>query len=406
MQPPVRPPITPTPPQNLPDLTISKTDNPDPVTIGQTLTYTLTVRNQGNASASGIVVRDTLPPGFNVTNIAGGGGFTGTQQGQVVTFTGGTLAVGASATLTITGTAPATAGSITNTAVVDPDNLIPESNEANNTVSITTTVTTVQVGADDFVVVRAGETVTIPVLDNDPGATQVTTVTQPPAGTAGVATGGEGVTYVNPNPTPANQPDIFTYTNNAGQTQTVQVTVLPADPNVALAGTAQSEILIGRDAPSFDTIAGALNPETIQGGAGNDTLIGGFGADILQGGLGADEFRYNALADSGADPNNPFEPGDTILDFNPLEGDRIRLNFEVAPGRPIALQDIVILEPLLIPPASGSTQGTQSTQISLNVDNTLPNFLPEKFNILVNLAPAGSTYTIQDIREAIVFGAP
>ncbi|MCD8487773.1 MAG: S8 family serine peptidase [Desertifilum sp.] len=384
----------PTPPPLITDLTITKTDNPDPVTAGQPLTYTLTVINQGPTSASGIVVRDTLPLGFTVTNIAGGDGFTGTQQGQVVTFTGGTLAAGASATLTITGTAPTTAGTITNTAIVDPDNLIPEFNETNNTVSITTTVSAV--ATDDFVVIRAGESVTIPVLDNDPGATQVTVVTQPLAGIASIVMGGGGITYVNPNPTPANQPDIFTYTNDAGQTQTVQVTVLPA-ATLEVVGTAQSEFLIGHNVPSFDLSLGTIAPETLRGGGGDDTLIGGRGFDVLEGGPGADEFRYNDLADSGADPLNPLEPGDIILDFNPLEGDRIRLNFEVAPGRPVTLGDIILFESFL-------SNGLAS--LSLNLSNTPPDFLPSQFLINLNLAPTGTIYTAQDILNSLVFGSP
>ncbi|MDI9635973.1 DUF11 domain-containing protein [Geitlerinema splendidum] len=127
--------------QNLADLTIQKSASATSVLPGGNLTYTLIVSNVGQAAASGIVVRDTLPPGFTITSTAGAGGFTTTPSAAgTVEFTGGTLAPGASATLTITGTAPATAGTAINTAVVDPGGLIPEVTEANNTATFAVTV--------------------------------------------------------------------------------------------------------------------------------------------------------------------------------------------------------------------------------------------------------------------------
>lgn len=43
------------------DLSITKSDNPDPVAVGGLLTYTLTVTNNGPGYATGVVVKDTLP---------------------------------------------------------------------------------------------------------------------------------------------------------------------------------------------------------------------------------------------------------------------------------------------------------------------------------------------------------
>ncbi len=85
------------------------------------MTYTLTVNNVGAANASNVKVVDTVPPG--VTGIAASGTslFVCNVGGQTVTCTGGTVNTGANATITITGTSPATPGTITNTAAVDPD---------------------------------------------------------------------------------------------------------------------------------------------------------------------------------------------------------------------------------------------------------------------------------------------
>ncbi len=43
------------------DLTITKSDNPDPVTAGETLTYTLSIANNGPSPAQNLVITDNLP---------------------------------------------------------------------------------------------------------------------------------------------------------------------------------------------------------------------------------------------------------------------------------------------------------------------------------------------------------
>jgi hypothetical protein len=79
-----------------------------------------------------------------------------------------------------------------------------------------------------------------------------------------------------------------------------------------------------------DLIVGDAGADWLQGGEGDDTLIGGAGADRLKGGTGADHFRMLDVADS------PWRDGDTIVDFDAAEGDRIDLSAidtdPVAPG--------------------------------------------------------------------------
>src|SRR6187551_2183192 len=47
------------------DLRITKTDNPDPVNVGSTLTYTILVQNLGPDTATGVTVTDQLPKGVD-----------------------------------------------------------------------------------------------------------------------------------------------------------------------------------------------------------------------------------------------------------------------------------------------------------------------------------------------------
>jgi uncharacterized repeat protein (TIGR01451 family) len=117
-----------------PDLTISLSDSPDPVTVGNNLTYTLTVNNNGTGNASGINVNFTLPTGLSVVGTPGVSNsftYTGTIGG-VAKFTGGSINAGGNATLTLEVT-PNNAGVLTSgSAIVDPNNSIIESNESNN----------------------------------------------------------------------------------------------------------------------------------------------------------------------------------------------------------------------------------------------------------------------------------
>jgi uncharacterized repeat protein (TIGR01451 family) len=117
------------------DLSISKTDSPDPVIAGSPLTYTITVTNSGPNAALGMVMTDALPAGvvFVAANPT-----QGTCSGSgTVTCDIGTLASGSSAAITISVT-PITAGVLTNTAGVGSN--IADLNTTNNSATATTIV--------------------------------------------------------------------------------------------------------------------------------------------------------------------------------------------------------------------------------------------------------------------------
>jgi uncharacterized repeat protein (TIGR01451 family) len=122
----------------LPDLTIGKA-GPTSVVINSPMTYTLTINNTGTANATGVKVVDTLPAGVTGITANGTSLFVCGVAGQTVTCDGGAVNQGSNATVTINAIAPAAPGAITNTAVVDPDNTIAESNELNNTSALVNT---------------------------------------------------------------------------------------------------------------------------------------------------------------------------------------------------------------------------------------------------------------------------
>jgi uncharacterized repeat protein (TIGR01451 family) len=121
-----------------PDVSIVKT-GPATAAPGDNLTWTLTVHNDGNIAVSGIAVSDTLPAGTTFVS-ASGTGWTCTGTTAISCTLGSDLGVGDSSVVTIVATLSAgfTASSVSNTAVVTPNDVTP----GDNTSTATTTVLT------------------------------------------------------------------------------------------------------------------------------------------------------------------------------------------------------------------------------------------------------------------------
>ncbi len=119
------------------DLSIRVSDTPDPVKAGQPLTYTLTVENEGPSTANSVAVTDTLPGGATNPAVTSSQGSC-TPGGGSLTCAMGTLASGATATITVALTAPATAGIAADTATVSAIESDP--NSANNKATERTTI--------------------------------------------------------------------------------------------------------------------------------------------------------------------------------------------------------------------------------------------------------------------------
>jgi uncharacterized repeat protein (TIGR01451 family) len=126
----------------LANVRITKSDLPDPAFAGESLTYSITVVNDGPSAASGVTVRDALPPGVTY---AGGPGFCSATPSGVLTCTIGTLAAAAQTSFNITvdiapnlvylNGGPKT---ITNSATVSADQL--DLDRTNNTATQNTLV--------------------------------------------------------------------------------------------------------------------------------------------------------------------------------------------------------------------------------------------------------------------------
>ncbi len=127
------------------NLSITKTDSPDPVLAGGNITYTITAANAGPSAATSTAVSDTLPANTTFVSLASPAGWACTTPavgaGGTVTCTNASLASGGSAVFTlVVQVAAATAQGtvISNTAAVASTTSDPST--ANNSATATSTV--------------------------------------------------------------------------------------------------------------------------------------------------------------------------------------------------------------------------------------------------------------------------
>jgi uncharacterized repeat protein (TIGR01451 family) len=189
-----------------PDLDITKTASTTQVTEGGAFSYTITVENAGDASATNVVVTDDLDNNLTGVSVnASQGTCDPVGAGNTIECDLGTIAAGASATVTINATAPqlplpgtnVCQISIANTAFVDSDETDKVSDDAP---SVTVTGT----------------------------GCETTTTTTPPGGGGG---GGGGGTTTTPPPAPTTTPIVapttVTNTSTTPADEVLPTTVRP-----------------------------------------------------------------------------------------------------------------------------------------------------------------------------------
>jgi uncharacterized repeat protein (TIGR01451 family) len=318
------------------DLSVTKTDSPDPVSAGSDITYSITLTNAGPDASTSISLSDATPANTTFVSFQAPAGWTATTPAVggtgTVTATNPTLAFGASAGFTLVvnvSSATPIATIVTNTATVTSAD---DPNAANNSATATTTVGS---GADlsvtksdspDPVVASGNLTYAILVQNAGPetatnaslsdavptNSTFVSLVapagwscTSPPVGGTGsisclnpsVLSGASAAftLVVNVN---AATPDGTTISNTASvsssiadsnpsnDSATATTLVSIAGEVCTITGTNHSDVLNGT--PGDDVICGGNGKDTINGGGGNDIIVGGNGKDVLNGNDGND----------------------------------------------------------------------------------------------------------------------
>ncbi|MFQ5855578.1 MAG: DUF11 domain-containing protein [Anaerolineae bacterium] len=129
------------------DLSVTKTDDPDPVDGGALITYVLNVNNAGPSIAEEVQVTDTLPAGATFESAAGDG-WACSEAGGVVTCTRASLPVGDAPPITITAVAPTPDADTDITNNVEVSSSTPDPNPDNNRATASTRVVVPPSGTD------------------------------------------------------------------------------------------------------------------------------------------------------------------------------------------------------------------------------------------------------------------
>lgn len=164
------------------DLVIAKTDGGATGVPGGLVTYTLTISNTGNITATGVVITDTLPAFTSFVSASNGG----TAVGGIVTWSVGALASGASTTRTLVlqvdNPLPGAVTGITNAASVGDDgtngpDLHPADNSTTEPTPIGGISIDLQLAKSDGVAVAApGDTLVYTLVITNVGNTAATGV--------------------------------------------------------------------------------------------------------------------------------------------------------------------------------------------------------------------------------------
>jgi uncharacterized repeat protein (TIGR01451 family) len=243
------------------DLSLTKSDSPDPVVENAVLTYTLAVENAGPDSATSVVVSDDLPSQVDPVSADPSVGNC-EIQGKKVSCELGTLDNGASATVTIEVQARK-AGLISNSASVESD--VEDPNGANNEDSENTTV------------IEPPQAAT---CKKKPATIEGTDAGEALTGTDGkdviLARGGDDQV-------------------NAGGGKDL---ICAGDGNDLIRSGGGNDFAKGQGGSDTakgqqggDDLKGNRGPDNLKGGRGNDLLAGGKGRDRCKGGAGSDTLR-------------------------------------------------------------------------------------------------------------------
>jgi uncharacterized repeat protein (TIGR01451 family) len=216
------------------DLSLTKSDTPDPVVAGNNVTYTIRVTNpnpSGGSDATNVVVTDNLPSGVDFVSATGG---SCQRAGNTVTCDLGTVLANTTATVTIV-VKTKKQGTLSNTAAVtSPEDVV----LTNNSATATTTVS------------------------KKPKKARASCATPSITGTAG---------------------------------DDVLVGTPKRDAIVSFSGNDQIFSGDGKDlvcaGSGFDLVVSGLGADTVIGGSNADRLVGQDGGDLLKGKRGRDRLR-------------------------------------------------------------------------------------------------------------------
>src|SRR6478609_2254038 len=295
------------------DLAVTKANTPATVVAGNTMTSTITVRNDGPSAATGVFVTDQLPPGVGAVTTPGRTCLVNVVQ---LSCAIGTIAAGATVTITVQTPVPpgSTAASLTDVARVasataDPD---PSDNTATATTPVTrdADLSVAKSVAPGSVAPGGALTYTITVTNNGPStATSVVIDDSVPDAD------------VEPRSASADQPGtcgtdpsnarctITVLAPGASAVMTVSAVALPdATPHIA-----SNDAIVSSATPDSDTSDNTASADVTIGPAVSDLQITKTAetASPLVAGLGAVRYRI-AVVNNGPSDADPVTLTDVL----------------------------------------------------------------------------------------------
>jgi uncharacterized repeat protein (TIGR01451 family) len=273
------------------DLSITKTDSPDPVLAGDDLTYTITVTNGGPSTANDVEITDELPDGTTFVEGVDGNGATICallQPGTVVCDLG-SMAPGATVTVYLTVTVDADVppdAVLENSATVTSST--PDPDPSDNTVTASTNVdTAADIWIDKTAVQRSGNPAPMIVytltVHNDTGCESDAQSTPTPTCGTGGPSDAQDIVVTDVLPLTAKKIVVqyispqCTY-NKAAHVVTCTASELPAGATVQFVIEAQASGSVGTILNTSSVTSSTFDPD-----AGNNTDSASL---VMKGGTG------------------------------------------------------------------------------------------------------------------------
>ncbi|MGH3131294.1 MAG: Ig-like domain-containing protein, partial [Gaiellaceae bacterium] len=302
------------------DLSLTKSDSPDPVGVGEELTYTIEVENRGTATARNVDVTDDLPAGVQVVGLSEE---CDLSEGSVFCQLPD-LDPEATAVVDII-VRPEEDGAIVNTASVETDT--PESSTENNSDSESTTVFSCPAlgpAVDDSGIVVGESWVECSAADANGVVGAMTPLLPPSTGVEALLTSGSVANAAGPNDAPNT-----TRSNGTEARGALDVSILKLD--VSIPATA--------NCLSFEFVFGSEEYPEYVGSTFND----GFIAELDVSNWSVSGSTISAPSNFAFDPsggivsvNSQFFQAGTVVTDNGTEYDgstpRLRAQTPVTPG--------------------------------------------------------------------------
>ncbi len=275
------------------DVSVAKSDSPDPVAPGNNLTYTIIVTNNGPSDAQVVSLSDPIPANTTFVSFIQASGPPFSAIGTPMPGDTGTI------TADLLGAFPSGA-TATFVLVVNVDSTTPLGTTVSNTATVATATTETNT-ANDSVTVTTEVNFGLPECDistlNQPGQFGTAVITDDadnPGSNVLIITGTQRADIIAVEPQPKSQGLMRVVQNKhvlvtfiSSDVQRIVVFGLAGNDKITISGAlAQPAIIFGGN--GNDTIVGGGGDDQISGGNGNDTVVGGKGTNTLCGDNGND----------------------------------------------------------------------------------------------------------------------